>query len=121
LLLISCKFCILITDKLTKNLVKEAISRDKKENLNKAPRHRTTTHLDNIVNTISSCGVSFSVWEKKDADGKGSGIFDFTSLMGTDKKLLMKKLPDKLNGIITSATSNTVIKLWQVCNIQYVN
>lgn len=92
----------------------EAISRDKKNNLNKAPRDQTTTHLDSLVKAICSCGVSFSVWEKQNADGKGSGLYDFTSLMGTDKKLPLEKLPAKLDGIISRATSTTVIKLWKV-------
>ncbi|CAH3172702.1 unnamed protein product [Porites lobata] len=108
-----------VTDKLTKNLVTEAISRDKKNNLNKAPRDQTTTHLDSLVKAICSCGVSFSVWEKQNADGKGSGLYDFTSLMGTDKKLLLEKLPAKLDGIISRATSTTVIKLWQDFNDIY--
>ena len=123
LLKIQLYFALIFTDKLTKNLVTEAISRDKKENVNKAHRDQTTTHLNNLVKAICSCGVSFGVWEKQNVDGRGSGLFDFTSLMGTDKKLLLQKLPAKLNGIISPATSNTVIKIWQVfvknirCNI----
>lgn len=105
---------LLLTDKLTKNLVTDAISRDKKDNLYKAPRNQTTAHLNNLVKTFCSCGVSFSVWEKQNADGKGSGLHDFTSLMGTDKKLLLEKLPAKLDGVISPATSSTVIKIWQV-------
>ena len=101
----------------------EAISRDKKDNLHKAPRNRTATHLNSLVKAICSCGVSFSVWEKKNADGSGSGTHDFTSLMGTDKKLLLEKLPAKLDGIIGPTTSSTVIKIWKVlliyirCNV----
>ena len=105
------------TDKLTKNLVKEALNRDSKENLNKAPSNRSTVHLDNIVRAICSCGVSFSVWERQNADGKGSGVYDFTSLMGSDKKILLEKLPSKLEGVITPATSSTVIKIWKVFNM----
>lgn len=108
-----------VTDKLTKNLVTEAISRDKKDNLHKAPRNRTATHLNSLVKAICSCGVSFSVWEKKNADGSGSGTHDFTSLMGTDKKLLLEKLPAKLDGIIGPTTSSTVIKIWKDFNDIY--
>ena len=60
--------------------------------------------------------VCFSVWEKKKADGKGSGTFDLTSLMGSDKKLLLAHLPDKLEGVISPEGGNTVIKLWKVVN-----
>jgi hypothetical protein len=57
--------------------------------------------------------MSFNVWEKRNADGKGSGIHDFTSLMGSDKKQLMKDLPDKLHGVIKPTQSESVIKVWK--------
>ena len=40
--------------------------------------------------------------------------YDFTSCMGTEKKILLEKLPSKLKGIISPATCDEVIKLWQV-------
>ena len=92
----------------------EALNRDKKDNLNKAVSSRTSVHLDNLVRAIRSCGVTFSVWEKLNADGRNSGIYDFTSLMGTDKKILLEMLPSKLNGILTPDTNNDVIKIWKV-------
>lgn len=101
-------------DKLIKNLVTDAIELDKKENLNKAPSQRTDYHLQSLVKCISSCGVSFSVWEKTDADGKGSGLHDFTSLMGADKKLILKSLPEKLSTVIRPEISDTVVKIWKV-------
>ena len=52
--------------------------------------------------------------KKPDADGKGSGLYDFSSLMGSDKKLLLKALPDKLPGVIRPETSETVTKIWKV-------
>ena len=54
------------------------------------------------------------VWEKRNADGKGSATYDFTSLMGSDKKILLQHLPGKLEGVIRPETSVTVIKLWKV-------
>ena len=103
------------TDKLTKNLVLEALEWDKKDNLNKPPSKRSSMHLTALVNTIVSCGVSFSVWEKQDADGKGSGLYDFTSLMGAEKKLLLQNLPQKLQTVIKPETSKTVVQIWKVC------
>lgn len=50
---------------------------------------------------------------KTNADGKGSGQYDFTSLLGSDKKKLLKDLPSKLPGVIQSETVNTIQKLWQ--------
>lgn len=91
-----------------------AISWDKKENHNKPSCERTNVHVEALLSAINSCGVSFKIWEKKDANGKGSGIYDFTSLMGSDKKLLLKNLPEKLDGVIDESTSATVIKIWKV-------
>ena len=50
-------------------------------------------HLQEAVQTINKCGVTFHVWEKKNADGKGSGTYDWTSLMGNEKKTVAKNLP----------------------------
>ena len=57
--------------------------------------------------------MSFDIWEKKNADGKGSGTYDFTSLLGTDKKKLMRELPSELDGVIRPDTSNTVKQIWE--------
>lgn len=94
--------------------MKEALNRDKKENINKAPSKQTSAHLDNLVTAISSCGVSFSIWEKSNADGRASGVYDWTSLMGRDKKILLDKLPPKLGDIITPGTSDAITRLWKV-------
>ena len=99
---------------LTKNLVTEAIDWDQKDNLDKAPSKRTCTHLDSLKVAINSCGVCFNVWEKRNADGKGSGCFDFTSLMGSDKKILLQNLPIKLDGVVKPGTKDTVISMWKV-------
>jgi hypothetical protein len=99
---------------LTKNLVTAAINWDKADNMNKRPCERTTAHLDALIGAINNCGVCFQVWEKKDADGKRSGTYDFTSLMGNDKKLLLKHLHEKLPGVIKSDASASVINIWKV-------
>ncbi|CAB3980515.1 Hypothetical predicted protein [Paramuricea clavata] len=67
-----------------------AINWDKADNMNKCPCERTTAHLDALIGAINNCRVCFQVWEKKDTDGKRSGTYDFTSLMGNDKKLLLE-------------------------------
>ena len=58
------------------------------------------------------------MWEKLNGDGKGSGLYDFTSLMGSDKKLLLKKLPENLQGVMRPETSATVIQIWRVYTIK---
>jgi hypothetical protein len=102
---------------LTKSLINEALEWDIKDNTHKAPKDRTSKHLSDLIKCIQECGVSFNVWEKRNADGKGSGVHDFTSLMGSDKKLLMKHLPDKLNGVIKPKNCDAVVKIWKVIKV----
>jgi hypothetical protein len=58
--------------------------------------------------------ASLSAYGRENANGAGSGTYDFTSLMGCAKKVLLKKLPSKLKDIIRLETSETVINLWKV-------
>ena len=84
-----------IMDVLINNLVRETVEWDKKENFNKRKANQNDTHLKNLQTSIRSCGISFQIWEKTNADGKGSGMYDFTSLLGADKKKLLAELPEK--------------------------
>ncbi|CAB4013607.1 Hypothetical predicted protein, partial [Paramuricea clavata] len=104
-----------VTDKLTKNLVINAIENDRRENLNKRPMDRSNKNLDALIKCIRSCGISFNVWEKAEEDCRG-GLYDFTSLMGSDKRLLLKTLPSKLATILPDNTSGTIVRLWQAVN-----
>ena len=70
--------------------------------------------LDKLIQAINSCGVSFSVWEKRNADGKGSATYEWTSLMGDDRKTLLKNLPSKLEPLIQQDSAKTVVELWKV-------
>ncbi len=54
------------------------------------------------------------MWEKANADGRGSGQYDFTSLMGSAKKLLLRMLPSKLENVTKPETSATVVQIWKV-------
>lgn len=55
------------------------------------------------------------MWGKRNEDGKGSGQHDFTSLLGSDKKKLLKDLPDKLKECIHLKTCQEVkdIPVWE--------
>ena len=101
-----------------------------KENLKKKSEEKND-HLDKLQATIRSLGVSFDVWGKRNEDGKGSGQHDFTSLLGSDKKKLLKDLPDKLKECIHLKTCQEVkdIPVWEsfhelykiITNINYSN
>lgn len=77
-------------------------------------------HLRKLIQLINSCGVTFSVWEKKDGDGKGTGKVDWTSLMGDEKKKLLRTLPAKLSDStddIHATAKDTVVKQWMVSTV----
>ena len=95
---------------MTNNLVEEALAWDKKENFNGPPSQKTSQHTDSLKAAINNSGVSFNVWENKNADGKGSGCYDFKSLIGSDKKILLKLLPPKLHGVLKPETRDFLIK-----------
>lgn len=102
-----------VTDVLINNLLEDVLEWDKKDDLGKKKSQKRGVHLEEFIKTVRSCGVSFDVWEKQNADGRGSGTFDFTSFLGNDKKKLMAELPDKLQGKIHPETSETVIAIWK--------
>ena len=102
-----------IMDVLINNLVKEAVEWDKKENFNRRKADQKDSHIKKIQSTIRSCGISFDIWEKTNADGKGSGQYDFTSLLGTDKKKLLSELPQKLDACTHRDTCQTLMQIWR--------
>ncbi|CAB4025093.1 Hypothetical predicted protein, partial [Paramuricea clavata] len=57
-----------VTDVLLNNLILGALSLDGKDNHNKPPNQRMTGHIDALLCAIRSCGVSFSIWEKMNAN-----------------------------------------------------
>lgn len=85
---------------------------DAKENFNRKKSERNNIHVQKLQQTIRSCGVSFEVWEKRSEDGKGSSNYDFTSLLGDDKKKLLVELPGKLHECIHPETCQRVVDLW---------
>lgn len=101
-----------VTDVLIGNIIEDVMQWDQKESL-LTPTGKKKIHLDKLTQAINSCGVSFSVWEKRNADGRGSGTWDWTSLMGDDRKTLLKNLPCKLEPLLQQDTAKTVVELWK--------
>lgn len=104
-----------ITDRLTENLISEVMDRDGDNNFLKNKNQPQSGYLDALIKLINGLGIPFSMWEKANADGKGSGIYDWTSLVGSDKKKLLKLLPAQLEGndILFPESKTVVVKLWR--------
>ncbi|CAH3107988.1 unnamed protein product, partial [Pocillopora meandrina] len=90
-------YACVITDRLTENIITEGEDKG--------------IYLKRLISVINDLGITFLVWEKTNADGKGSGSYDWTSLMGSDKK---KLLHQESRDILWPETKETVVKLWRV-------
>ena len=102
-----------IVDVLIDNLIEEVLEWDKMEDLRKKRNEERGIHLNKLISTIRSCGVSFNIWQKTNADGKMSGKYECTSLLSNDKKILLNILPAKLRTVIHEESCNEVIKIWE--------
>ena len=103
-----------VADRLTENLITEVMDRDGQADISKGKGEKKGIYLETLINTIKNLGISFSIWEKKNADGKGSGSYEWTSLIGSDKKKLMELLPSQVQekDILFPETKDKVIQLW---------
>ncbi|XP_068739073.1 uncharacterized protein [Montipora capricornis] len=97
-----------VTDRLEEGLIYEMLDWDEEDNFGKQKSQWTSTHLDRAVTAIRSCGVGFSMRQNKE------GKYVWTSLMGGDKKRLLRNLPDKCEDILKPDKKEAVTKLWKV-------
>jgi hypothetical protein len=102
-----------VTDRLLQNVIDEILEKDSIDDFNKPKGHPKGANLNKFVKDVNELGVTFSVWYKKNGDGSSSNILDYTSLVGAQKKLLLKKLPSKLPNYLNSNTAATVVKIWE--------
>ena len=72
-----------ITDKLLQNIIDEVLERDAIEDFNKPRGRLKEVYLAKLVKNINGLGISFSVWNKYNADGLESNIKEFTTLLGS--------------------------------------
>ncbi|XP_028417141.1 uncharacterized protein LOC114541415 [Dendronephthya gigantea] len=108
-----------VTDVLLENLVNECVNWDKEDEMDIMKGDERGVHLSNLVEVIRSCGVSFNVWEKRDVNGRTSGQYEWTSLMGHDKKILLAELPEKMGLFLHPETSNLVAQIWRDFQVVY--
>ena len=101
-----------ITDKLLQNVIDEVLERDAVEDSSKTRGQKKGINLSKLVKAINSLGISFSIWNKKNADGSESQVKEFTSLLGSQKKKLLNGLPSKLGEVLYPDTCETVKQIW---------
>lgn len=99
-----------------KNIIHSTIRRDKKaEMCTKGIEKDIYQHK--LLKSIKKCGVTFNIWQKPDENGNTTDKYDWTSLMGADKKKLLYNLPDTFAEFVSPATLDTVTKIWKVIQL----
>ena len=74
-----------------------------------------THHIQELERAISSCGVSFHIWQKRESTGKPiSGRYDWTALTGTHKLKVLQRLPEKMHTILPEGVCGKIVHLWNV-------
>lgn len=90
-----------VSDILLTNIIDDCRQQDAKlEVMKKEPEK-----LKTLISKINECGVVFQTWSNK------AGDLEWTSLTGTDYKLLHSRLPDKLLFVINNDTHDDVVYL----------
>ena len=101
-----------ITDKLTTNMVHLMLEQDKRKEFKK--QMSCDTFVNRFQKAVCSTGVVFRIYEKMNADGSGSGQYDYTTLTGNDKKKVLSKLPDSFQEfILDQEIANSIAELWR--------
>ena len=99
-----------IFDILMRNLIYELINRDRHSRRSSTD----TPFIKTLEATISESGVTFRVWEKRDASGKPSGIYDWTSLKGSDMKKVLQSLSPHFSSLLRAEIQEIMAKIWTV-------
>ena len=102
-----------VGDVLIRNLVWEIVDANRRHTRMTTP---TTSPFTSLIVAFQQCGVCFKVWERRDVDGKPSGKYDWTSLMGEDMKKVLRLLPAQFNTILRGEICQTMENIWKVSN-----
>lgn len=108
-----------ITDRLLQNVIDEAMEFDAVDDFTKPRGQPKGLHLLTLIKSINDLGISFSIWNKRNADGSESNIIEFTSLLGTQKKKLLKAFPTTFHEFLRQETVNTLKKIWNEFSLLY--
>ncbi|CAB3985453.1 Hypothetical predicted protein [Paramuricea clavata] len=92
-----------ITDKLEKNLIHSILRRDKLAERGNQ-RIEKNVYQHKLLQAMKKCGVTFSIWNKPDENGNLTDKYDWTSLMGADKKPSFTTFPTHLQNLFPQIT-----------------
>ncbi|XP_068707879.1 uncharacterized protein [Montipora foliosa] len=93
-----------VTDRLEEGLILDIMKWDEVENLNRPSREKASIHLQEFLATVHSLGVSFSIYHKDK--------WEWTSLLGGEKRLLLRKLPEHFHKLLPEDKVEVTKNLW---------
>ena len=103
-----------VTDRLTENLIKECLELDvikKIGNLAKCLAN-PESHLNRLIASVRSCGVSFEIWETQLSSGKVLGTLSVPALLGKKRKNFSSHYL-LVNRVLISETESVVVQIWR--------
>ena len=104
-----------IGDILVRNIVHEMVNADKIASRSYAQTAQSNTNMQQLLLFINThCKVTFRVWEKRDPNGRPSGAYDWTSIMGSDMKKVLSLLPSKFRELLRPEIQEITMKVWNV-------
>ena len=82
------------------------------DNRTKTGRQKTQAHLQDFLSTVRSLGITFNVYRLADK-------WEWTSLLGKEKKILLRKLPNQFEKFLPAAKVEMTQVLWNVSVVIY--
>ncbi len=100
-----------IVDILIRNLIYQMVIQERRS----AAQDQAVNYLQKLESAVKELNVSFRVWEIVEKDGKRTGRYDCTSLMGNPKKKVLSNLPPTFATLITNEEIATTMRdIWTV-------
>ena len=103
--------CCCVCHRLIENLIEDCDLKDGIAELDAQKGSKKGVSLQKLVNAVNQCGVTFSVWNRKNADGSLT-LKNSQAFLDVKRKII-QSLPHKLRGILCDETSEAVTELWK--------
>ena len=100
-----------ISDVLIRNLINHMVQTARKTQRGTAVTTYTSTQFKKLEDSARDCGITFRVWKARDPDGKPSGKYESTSIMGNDVKKLFRLLPPKFSNFLDCDVTATMAQI----------
>lgn len=104
---------------LLQNLIATAVANDK-HTMNTRWKVLQGPMLNAVITNIRRCGIPFHVWTPKDESSGTKSSYSFTSLVGYQRKKLLKFFPSKILLCQPPEKAKDVQKLWEVIMCTYM-